>query len=395
MINFFKSLFSNNGVEDDISSSTHASYQIDLIREAESTMDLAKEISNVLKSDINNTDKKLTSVCNMLQDQLIIVDVEGTIQFINDRAKFYFPKLSIINKNLFDVMTLDFDNIKDLYISTKNKNKLHYYDVEIDGVKYKMDISISYIEFETAKNVYVLLIDNITERIDFENEIIESNEKFKIFSELTNDAMIIVQNNKIVANNNKFTFISEYSDINYQLFGNLFDDIPLSGRLFRYETILNTKNNRKINVSVNRENIIWNDIESQIYVIRDISIFKQTEKNLELRAERFSDLLNHSYIALCCFDSMLKITYANDVFLKDFDLTKYEVLNKSILDILPEKDKITFMENVLKISPTNTGYRSLHVCNDRYKDFVCFGKYSNNILDEYQCSIRDITNYYK
>lgn len=397
MMGFFKKWFESEDDSDMVLSSSLVQQELKL--QAEETVQLAREISYQLQTEINDIDKKLISVCDLLQDQLIIVDIDGFIQFVNLRARSYFIKDEIIGKKIEDVLLVDgINNIDQLYKSTKRKNKLHYYSVEIEHIHYKMDISMSYISFSDKKDVYVILIDNITERIDYEQELLESNEKFKIFSELTNDGMAIVHNNKIVSYNSRFLVMTEYinNDIDSLDFKNLFSKLPNDSTLLRYESVLQTKFGKKINISINKNQIIWNDLKVDIFVLRDITRFKINEKNLTVKAERFSELLNSSFISICCFDRNYNITYVNDIFLKEFNITRDQIISSNILDFLPDSDKEQFLFDLSNINQTNYAFRSLHYYDSKYKDWICFGKLNeNNEVDEYQCSIRDISGYFK
>lgn len=396
MIKFIKRFFEHK--EDDNEEILSSSLiQQELKLQAEETIFLAREISHHLQTEISDIDKKLISVCDLLQDQLIIVDVNGIIQFVNLRAKSYFLN-DIIGKKIEDVLVVEgISNIDQLFKSTKRKNKLHYYSVEIENINYKMDISMSYISFSDKTDVYVLLIDNITERINYEQELVDSNEKFKIFSELTNDGMAIVYDNKVISYNSRFLVMTEYinTDIDDLNFNSLFSELPNEKSLLRYESILLTKFGKKTNISINKNQIIWNDLVVDIFVLRDITRFKINEKNLTVKAERFSDLLNSSFISICCFDSNYNITYANDIFLKEFNISKDQIIYYNIFDFLPKSDKEQFLEDLGNINEDNPAFRSLHFYNKKYKDWICYGNITENGIDEYQCSIRDITSYFK
>lgn len=395
MINFIKNMFKKDEEDIDLSSSL---IQQELKIQAEETVQLAKEISYHLQTEINDIDKKLVSVCDLLQDQLLIVDIDGIIQFVNLRAKSYFLH-DIIGEKIENVLMVDnINDIDQLYKSTKIKNKLHYYSVEIDNIHYKMDISMSYISFLDKKDVYVVLLDNITERIDYEQELLESNEKFQIFSELTNDGMAIVYDNKILSYNSRFLVMTEYviSDLLNLNFNELFNTLPIDSTLLRHENILTTKFGKKTNISINKNQIIWNDLKVDIFVLRDITRFKINERKLTDKADRFSELLDNSYISICCFDSNFNITYVNEIFLKEYNLLPNQVISSSIFDFLPEKDKNQFSEDLGNINYENQSFRSLHYYNNKYKDWICYGKFNqNNAVEEYQCSIRDITRYFK
>lgn len=394
MVKFFKNLFKGNDIEDQIED---INLQSDLALQAEETMVLAREISSLLQNEINDTDKKLISVCNLLQDQLLIVDLDGVIQFVNLQAKTYFTN-DVIGSIFNDTFHIEnIENINELYKSTKLKNKLDHYNVIIENIEYKMDISMSYISFEDKRDVYVILLDNITERVDYEQDLLESNEKFKIFSELTNDGMVITSDDTILTSNGRFCIMAEYlyEDLSSINFDKIIQSLPLDNNFLRYETVLTTKFGKEINVSINKSQIIWNDIEADIYVIRDITRFKNVEKSLENKAERFSALLNSCYISLCCFDSNMNITYVNDVFLEENNVEKTQIIFTSILDFLPVEDRTQFIEDITQINSNNSTFRSLHFYNDKLQDWICFGKFDEfGRIEEYQCSIRDITNYF-
>ena len=94
---------------------------------AREIIELSKDISEKLKNDVRDTDRKLTTVCNLLQDQLLIVDVDGIIQFANDSIMPFFHNTEIIGKNLFDVVIMKESSISELYQSIKKKSKIYYH----------------------------------------------------------------------------------------------------------------------------------------------------------------------------------------------------------------------------------------------------------------------------
>lgn len=389
MFNFFKKYFKKE--EDDIQKSLSSSHN-SLLEETQKTIEVAQEISNYLSYKNDSTDNKMKLVCNLLSCQVIIVDGYNKIHFINEYAKNKFDlTLQECNLDFFDIFNFgDFKNIKDLFDNYNDKkfNSSDYYTIKIKNKNYNSILRMSTIN-EINHPLYAIVMLDVTQRIDYEKELVKTRDVFKMFSDISND--IIVQTNnegKIIQFNRKFSklFPAEKENIN-----TLLHDLPNKETYNKFETVFE-KNGRYIPVIINKRKLKIEEEILYFYVIRDITAFKSAKEIIENKAERFHELLSYSYVSLVCFDENYTIKYFNDTFLHDFDINLPD--NPNILNVLSEEDKGPFMRDIKLLNDDNPVTRSLHLFNGEYKDWIVFRKVKNGTI-EYQCSIRDVTSYFK
>lgn len=361
-----------------------------LEEETKKTMEVAKEISDYLSYKNDDTDNKMKMVCNLLSCQVVIVDSYNKIHFVNEYTKNKFNlNLQECNDDFFNIF--NFENIKeisDLYEKIKKQSSSQYYSIIVKNQKIESLVRISIIN-DLRKPIYAVVLIDVSERINYEKELIKTKNIFKMFSDISNDIILQTDyNGNIIQYNKKFTRITNITDGNINIF---IKNLPADETYNKFETVFES-DGRYIPIIINKRKLKIEGEDFYFYVIRDITTFKTAKEIVENKAERFYELLQYSYVSLVCFDENFKIKYFNDTFINDFNV---DLTNKhTILDFLSTEDVGPFIRDITKLNEEIPVSRSLHLYNNEYKDWIVFRKIKNGTI-EYQCSIRDVTSYFK
>lgn len=389
MINFFKKFFKK---EDTIADNIVSSFE-SFMEESQQAIDVAREITNYLSYQIDDTDNKLKMVCNLLSCQVIIVDMNNKIHFINEFAKNRIGLELKHNQMFFDIFKFEnIDNIQDLFCSVNKNDTMKYFSIVANNKDLKALVRISSIEQMTG-NLFAIVLLDVTDRINYENELLKTKNLFKFFSDISNDAIIQTDSeNNILLYNQKFIDMTGGKiDLPNANMCNYIPDISMEGTFTQVETNFHIEG-RYIPIVLNKKTLTLEERTTFFYVVRDITTFKAAKQLIEEKALRFYELLQYSYVSLVCFDENFSITYFNEIFVNEFDANL--TTNKNILDYLSEEDKENFKAEILSLNEDKPVCRKLHFFKEEYKDWICFKKVKNEKI-EYQCSIRDVTSYSK
>ncbi len=139
-------------------------------------------------------------------------------------------------------------------------------------------------------------IEDISDRVKAKQRLLESEENFKALAEFSIDGIIILHDNKILYINKQITSILGYEKNelvgkNLKPSNNIYDIHNIYetySELFiaaqdheNYETILMNKKNQPINVDMAIIKIHWNEKNSHMIIIRDITERKLNQSKLE------------------------------------------------------------------------------------------------------------------
>jgi PAS domain S-box-containing protein len=339
------------------------------------TAELAKDISTSLKDYFDDFLLHINTTGKLLQDALIVTDTSGNIQNINPIAEQLFKYQSNELRNVHISELFSGDKLPKNFDMEKFSNEVNFtYNLEQfmgrrkDNSLFYVNITSSKIVKEDNSEFYIILV--MPESGDLKNNISNSEEYFKIFSETSPDIIIIHNKKSILSFNKKLLDTTFYTSQEIEHLNPLkiFSTSELenilshekSNYLEHYESILQTKNNTMIHVSVTSKPIIWQGKNAKIKILHDISPYKNKEQYLEFSKLRYKSIVNNTMDLICCYNSNFIITFSNQTFLDFFNLEKHEVLNRSLFDFIPEEDRDELFENISNLSIDNSFHRGIH-----------------------------------
>ena len=341
----------------------------------------------ILSTEINGEvfDRSFRSICNDIQATLseaihnykqkqvdknieeqqffyksVIDNVHETIMIIQNNRFVFLNKSSYdlggyTIKELLDKNFSDFIYHEDIpMILEKHRRRLsgEYvppYDfrfVRKDGeVRWGL-ISATNIEWKNDI-ASICFITDITERKQYEHELIKSESKYRSFINHAIEAIFVVCDNKCVYSNPSATVLTGYNEmeINSLVFSELFHEqdrsllennmmLRLEGYPISADDYRIIKKNRNLKWGiVNLTKISWQSESAILCFITDITKRKKMEQELQFNEQRYRDYIENSPEGFVAFDDKGRIVEANRSAEYLLSYTKEELKHKTIRDI--------------------------------------------------------------
>ena len=151
------------------------------------------------------------------------------------------------------------------------------------------------------------------------------------------------------------------------------------------------------------ENAIINPVRSEageitgfIAVKEDVTDFRKTISELEASNKRYFSLVEDAPVLICRFNPLGKVTYANTLFTKTFNLKQDDLNNMYFPEHIPEGQREEVHKNIFKLTPENPIYEfqcRIDLNNKRrwYKS-ICRAIFnSKDVIREYQIVSMEFT----
>ena len=195
---------------------------------------------------------------------------------------------------------------------------------------------------------------DITDRVNAEYALRESEEKFRNLAEQSPNMIFINQGGRIVYANEKCEDVMGYS--RKEIYAPNFDfltpvarewietakekyRIKLAGEdLPPYEIALITKAGKRIEVLLSSKLITYEGKAAILGIITDITEFKQAKEAMIESEERYKDLVEKAGMAILADDSEGKSVYYNEKYAELFGYTIEEIREQSIETLIHPKD---------------------------------------------------------
>lgn len=173
-----------------------------------------------------------------------------------------------------------------------------------DGTKFHAELKLSPFNFE-AENQLCITIRDVTERVLFENAIRESEERFRMLSDVAMESVLFVHQDIILDCNEQSTRLLEYAKRDDLIGKNLSDflneeDIEHMRRVLdvgthrHTEVRANTRSGESLFLEVSGSYIFYQGEEIEVFLFYDITSRKRAEKQLEQSIDRFKNLVENS-----------------------------------------------------------------------------------------------------
>ncbi len=250
----------------------------------------------------------------------------------------------------------------------------------------------------------VAIITDITELKQTENELQESEKRYRTIFDNSAVAITLTDENEKIISWNKYAEtllgmtkddlylkpvkdlypVAEWQKIRSQ-------NIRQKGIQHHLETKIQKKNNEQLDVDISLS-ILKNHedkVVGSIGVIKDISDQKRTEKNLEESEKKFKLLYEKAPVPYHTLSPSGLITDVNEKWCQTFGYTKEEVLGKSIFDFISESEKTqaqkSFTQKISDVKSYTDGHERQYQTKSGEKrlfaihDFFLFNEHGNVI----------------
>jgi PAS domain S-box-containing protein len=203
----------------------------------------------------------------------------------------------------------------------------------------------------------VLCSREITQRKEYELALLENEEKYRLLVSTVPDAIIIYNDGVILFSNEAAYDIFGYTK--EEMIGKKFIDLVAeedrnivyenvkyrteNGKSSFYELQAYKKNGERIDIHVRGNFVKYENKDSQLVIIDDITTRKRIEESLAIRAK----LLDSASDSIFILDMDGSILYANNSALKDYGFKRNEILKLNIRQVTVPKE-IEVLDEKLK-----------------------------------------------
>lgn len=235
------------------------------------------------------------------------------------------------------------------------------YHKKKDGTVFAVEISAGITELENKK-VHIITARDITERIRMQNELTQSESKYRTLIEKSLDGIVISQDAKVILVNQAFADMLGYTvEECLEKFGphsiipedqervwNIHNQ-RMAGELndLRYSAILFNKNGERIATEFNSTTIEINGKPASFITARDITSQIRMQKALEESERKYRELADLLPQTVYELDLQGNVTYVNKTGRKTFGLSDDELGFNSASVLIPE-DRERMRENIRK-----------------------------------------------
>jgi PAS domain S-box-containing protein len=268
------------------------------------------------------------------------------------------------NRRFKEIFSSD-ENAKGKYAWDNMKNHMTNYQNFIENIdnvleKGKIKVDITYFNnkkiYKTifaplvinskSEGLVCILIDE-TKKQEFENEILEANERYENFLESIGDGIAVLDDNKVIYANKacKDIFKDEIYNINFEITK---EDVE-NEHWFVID-------NKRIYVQISFSSFIFENNKRTIAVIRDITNRKLAQIKLEESEKSYKTFIDILPDGICLLDSSFKVNYANKSMLQMLKLDSHiDINNKDISEFLKInfEDEEIFYQRLLEVFTKN------------------------------------------
>jgi PAS domain S-box-containing protein len=301
---------------------------------------------------LRESEQKYRELTEMLPQTIYELDLDGNITFLNQTG---IKKLGITNSGLgqsaFNYILPEHhekmrENMKKSLTEKTPTSGNDYTGVRADGTTFPALIFASPM-FENGKvsGTRGILLD-MSEQVEMENALRESEEKYRTLIEKAMDGIIITQQGKLKFVNKAFCELVQYTEeellnqpyLNYVVpedhnLMNSYHKRRMAGEDFQtmYRSKIYKKDGSVLEVELNARTSEYNKQPAAFVIIRDITDRMQTEEELR-KAKAELEMLNQN-LEIRVKESTLKLTEANTQLIrlqKENLQSQFEVLRQQV-----------------------------------------------------------------
>lgn len=333
------------------------------LRELELCIDtLPFHVSELKTPNIWVDQANLTTIFNILPNGILISDKEGNIQSVNDAftellgyTRDELCSMNIRGFTLPETHSLIENNIKKIV----NGDTLHGEVVNIrkDGSIVNLELVEKRIVLANGEMGVLSIATDVTHWKELNNFLKESEEKYRILVEKSNDGIVFAQDGCLVYANPKITEMLGYTieDLMGQPFYNFIYATDKDKVIEKYqkrqqgenlpeiyETILQKSNGETLDVEFNVNVTVYKGQKTTMVFIRDITQRKISEKFLKESEESYRSVFDNASEAIYIQDRDGVFLDVNKAALNLYGYQKSEMVGATPTKLsAPEKNNIT------------------------------------------------------
>ena len=303
-----------------------------------------------LKESLISKESRLRATLEAAVNGVLALDENKNILYKNRRFQ-----------EIFDIA----ENAKKTYVWDKMQNFIYNFQnfsESIDYVLEKQEIKVDISYFNNDKvyktifaplvidskceGVVCILIDE-TKKLEFENEILEANERYENFLESIGDGIAVLDGNKIIYANRSCKNI--FKDEIYNINLNIANEDTENEHCFIID-------NKRVYVQMSFSSFIHENTKRTIAVIRDITKRKLAQIKLEESEKSYKTFIDILPDGICLLDNKFKINYTNKSMLEMLKIDSHlDINNKDIREFLKInlQDEEMFYQKLLEVFTKN------------------------------------------
>lgn len=322
---------------------------------------------------IKENEEKYRALFDQSYEGIFLHDLEGNLIEVNDRAcqQLDYTREELLQKNVFDIQSKAKDSInlpqKEVLSMWKQwkPDERHSLEAEHetkDGRVIPVQISTGVIHYGD-RNLMLAVVQDISERKEYERKISESEEKYRTLVENINEGIwkIDAEGYTTFANS-KLADMLGYS-VEEMMGRHLFDFMDDEWVAIAKEKL----KSRKTGASEEHEFVFTKKDGTPVYMylhtsplfdtqgnylgaqaaLFDITEKKAAEEQLKQSEEKYRSVVNNMTEGIFVLKGM-KCVYANPAIEHISGMTEQEIKEKTILDIVYKEDKKIILENYEK-----------------------------------------------
>lgn len=320
-----------------------------------------------LEKDLKEAEKEWRDSFNSLEDAMLIINKDFTIEKINNKVMKLFNKNKdeLIGKKCYEILYRRKKPMENCpAVKTKSKKSVEVNEFYNEKLNKYLSVKSSPILNDKNKIIKIVdLISDITHKKQSEKIIKDSEEYHRMLFESNHLTILIINpNNGDIVNANP-SACEFYGYKKEELIKKKIWEINILSETEVREEMLKAKeekrnyfffthklaNNDLRSVEVYSGPITLNGKEYLYSIIHDITKQTDAEKALKKSIEKYKLLVNNLHEGILFLDKDLKTTFANPRMAEMLDYNLKELLNQYIFSFIPEDNKHHILEKIDKI----------------------------------------------
>ncbi len=263
---------------------------------------------------------------------------------------------------------------------------------------------VYFVTFQVLDTRYVqIIVHDVSERVLFEDTIRESEERFKLISNVAIEGVVFVDEGLVVDCNDQFAKLAGWRSRD-SMVGKKINEFILEEDLRRLQHLIEAKTINRLEVRGKKESgqamileasassINYLNKELHAYLFYDITSRKKAEQALEQSIDRFKGLVENSPNAVFILTEG-RIRYSNNSGIKLLGYSdEDDVYDSEFVELFSKEDKKDLKADLKKVREGDeVSYRELQIV-DRFHNFIDVGIKSTLTVYDYKPSIQVTIN---
>jgi PAS domain S-box-containing protein len=280
------------------------------------------------ETELIETNQMLAAITKSANDAIIMINSKAEVVFWNDAAEliFGYSEEEMYGKKVHDVIAPehfreDFGNNFKHFVKTGEGNVINE-TIEVtglhkDGHIIYVELSLSAIKIKDSWHA-IAIIRDVSSRKLIEETLRESEERFKMLSDVTFEGILIHENGVAIDMNRAFAEMFGY-EVDELLYKNILsilvypDDMPIiKENIIKevaepYEVRAIKKDKSVFPMEIEAKNIRFSGKNSRVAAVRDISLKKQQESLIKESEKKYRLFIENSTDSVALTDEKGKI----------------------------------------------------------------------------------------